>query len=811
MKNRVFLQFTALLILSSLLFSIGGCGIGAESLSAPKPAYAPVDSGAVLECRVVVPDAGAKGLAPVPSGFSPLIGARVSAAGYNKYTTTDSTGYAKLEGLVDGNYNIIIGKDGYQVLTYSIDVDSASTQTVGSSSGISVQTSTSPGIMDLSCAQGPGGATVIITGINFGASQGSTSFVTFGGVQSTVISWSDTRIKCMVPQGAPSGNIYVYVGSQQSNGVEFTVIADGASGYPAITGINPVSGAIGTSVTITGTNFGNYNPSNTINFNGTEAETVSGWTNNQIICNVPSGATTGNIVIMTNGKASNGYNFIVGSGGSGDYDLSRIYYLNGFSGTDAGVLAVCSQQTSYDAVFYYSASLGNAVPTSREISITRNLDEFKLLPKSPIPRNIEESKDIHPYWKKYAEYIHKTEGVDKSKKLIPKAYSEGDQETFTVFQWGVTPVSCTAQCYKVGENCYVFIDVDSTDITAGNRSTVATNIATAFDSNNDPFNTGVGIYGNTREYFGTEWKPGIDGDNRVFLLLSPKLGIGLYGYFYTLDETTGQYSNQKEIVYIHDHLFANNMYTGLSTVSHEFQHMIDYYMKYKVGGEYELTTINEGKSMLSEYLNGFGYDQGDSFVGNNFMVRKVRDFFNLPSSFQFEEWGGGLYYGAAFGFMLYIYERFGADGLKAVAKSFQTGRANITQFTGTDFSIIYRDWVLVNYYSGLNGSPRLPSGNSSAKYDSLNPKATYTVYTTWGDNSATTTYTMTGVAFSSTVSTYTSSDTPSLGQYACKYIKFTPQTGYSGLLSILYQSNAAYSTYSNFVLERPSGTYYSTQ
>ena len=54
-----------------------------------------------------------------------------------------------------------------------------------------------------------------------------------------------------VPTGANTGNVVVTVSGVPSNGMSFTVIP-----APTITGLSPTSGAVGTTVTISGTNFG---------------------------------------------------------------------------------------------------------------------------------------------------------------------------------------------------------------------------------------------------------------------------------------------------------------------------------------------------------------------------------------------------------------------------------------------------------------------------------------------------------------------------------------------------------------------------
>ncbi|MCU1240423.1 MAG: hypothetical protein JWO71_1149 [Candidatus Acidoferrum typicum] len=82
---------------------------------------------------------------------------------------------------------------------------------------------------------------------------------------------------------------------------------------PTITSLNPTSGPIGTSVTITGTNFGTQTGSS-VSFSGTVA-TPTSWSATSIVAPVPSGAITGNVVVTVNGVASNGIAFTVTSTG----------------------------------------------------------------------------------------------------------------------------------------------------------------------------------------------------------------------------------------------------------------------------------------------------------------------------------------------------------------------------------------------------------------------------------------------------------------------------------------------------------------
>ena len=172
------------------------------------------------------------------------------------------------------------------------------------SNAVSFTVLPTPSIANLNPMSGPVGASVTITGTNYGATQG-TSTVTFNGTTGVPTNWTSTNITVPVPNGATTGNVVVTVSGVASNGVAFTVLPT-----PSLTNLNPTTGTIGTTVTITGTNFGATQGTSTVMFNGT-ATTPTSWSAASISAPVPTGATTGNVVVTVNGVASNGVSFTV--------------------------------------------------------------------------------------------------------------------------------------------------------------------------------------------------------------------------------------------------------------------------------------------------------------------------------------------------------------------------------------------------------------------------------------------------------------------------------------------------------------------
>src|SRR5262249_38060523 len=148
---------------------------------------------------------------------------------------------------------------------------------------------------------------ITISGINFGDTQ-QNSTVTFNGIPATSISnWNARSIVAILPTNATTGDLLVTTEIGASNGVPFTV-----TGPPVITQLSPVSGPVGTSVTITGDNFGATRANGRVTFNGNEATIITSWTARSIVAVVPPGTTTGDVVVQA-GVPSNSAQFTIAS------------------------------------------------------------------------------------------------------------------------------------------------------------------------------------------------------------------------------------------------------------------------------------------------------------------------------------------------------------------------------------------------------------------------------------------------------------------------------------------------------------------
>lgn len=202
------------------------------------------------------------------------------------------------------------------------------------------------------------------------------------------------------------------------------------------------------------------------------------------------------------------------------------------------------------------------------------------------------------------------------------------------------------------------------------------------------------IYPRTREIFGSEVQPGVDGDNRITILNADDPSERVLGYYSSQDSLTRQvnrYSNEREMFFMNIALMAFDDPTYLDVLAHEFQHMI--HQNEQPGSA---TWFNEGASQLSEDLNGY-YNNG--FV----------PFYLFDTDVQLNAWAtgpgaSGAHYGAAHLFLRYIYAQYaGEEQIRPLVRA--NAGNNLQAFVDlaaatrpdiTSFGQLVADWAVAN-------------------------------------------------------------------------------------------------------------------
>jgi len=151
---------------------------------------------------------------------------------------------------------------------------------------------------------------------------------------------------------------------------------------PTVTSLSPGLGPIGTPVTIVGANFGDTQGSSRVLFpglHGSPASFPTNWSATSITVPVPTGAITGRVSVMVNGRVSNSLRFVIGtltisgiSPSSGSPGTTVTITGSGFGATQTtstvtfnGILAAVSSwsDTQIVAIVPNNATTGNVVVT----------------------------------------------------------------------------------------------------------------------------------------------------------------------------------------------------------------------------------------------------------------------------------------------------------------------------------------------------------------------------------------------------------------------------------------------------------------
>ncbi len=224
---------------------------------------------------------------------------------------------------------------------------------------------TAPTIASVDPNRGTAGTEVTITGTNFSEIP-LENLVNFNGTAAKLTASTATTITTTVPDGASTGPITVVVDDKEGEGPEFTVLP-----LPTITSIDPASGTVGTSVTITGTGFSEIASDNVIEFNGMEA-IVSAATTTSITFIVPEGVGIGaeNITISLNGgNLVEGPEFTVISG---DAAITSIDPVTGLEATIVTITGTNFSNIASDNVVSFNgteAMVSNSTATTITTSV----------------------------------------------------------------------------------------------------------------------------------------------------------------------------------------------------------------------------------------------------------------------------------------------------------------------------------------------------------------------------------------------------------------------------------------------------------
>lgn len=214
------------------------------------------------------------------------------------------------------------------------------------------------------------------------------------------------------------------------------------------------------------------------------------------------------------------------------------------------------------------------------------------------------------------------------------------------------------------------------------------------------------IYPGLTAAYGFEWKPGIDSDLRITILLHP-MRNGAGGYFRSADEhekLQSPSSNEREMVYLNANYLPSSYLNSL--LAHEFTHLITYNQKNRKEGVEPARWLNEARAEYSPTL--LGYDQ--IYQGSN-LQRRTKLFLEYPTDSLTEWRERESDYGALNLFTQYLVEHYGKQILIDSLHSSKVGLAAINEALKKNgfkesFSDVFTNWTIASYVNDCSINPQ---------------------------------------------------------------------------------------------------------
>lgn len=276
----------------------------------------------------------------------------------------------------------------------------------------------------------------------------------------------------------------------------------------------------------------------------------------------------------------------------------------------------------------------------------------------------------------------------------------GDLHTFKTFnfsnkKWEETP----ARLLKTGENICLYLE-EGREV----DDKILDSLVKEFDAR---------IYPTTARYFGSEARPGVDGDNRLTVLLmdirddSETTGVYTSGYFNRADcylpgeipADSDLQTNSREMLYADINPSDITSSEFFSTIAHELQHLVHFYQDAK-----EYDWLNEGCSQMAPWLCGYGHP------------RQISAWQKTPdnSLLAWAPWQQVANYGQVYLWTYYVMNRFCRDEqervqffrqLVADPEQGMLSYDKLFKARGTSFSALFNNFCITSFVNRSQVDP----------------------------------------------------------------------------------------------------------
>jgi len=287
------------------------------------------------------------------------------------------------------------------------------------------------------------------------------------------------------------------------------------------------------------------------------------------------------------------------------------------------------------ATLFPSPILGDPIASPTPVELIRtpveliSSDTLETLLAAEVPEN-------DPY-----ELACRLKQICNVAKTVPgKSYQVGDIESFWILDQSTTTYNqISTQLIYVTPHTYFWAE--------RNQNVSQSDVKQLMDTFEEK------IYPTNREFFGSEWTPGVDGDEHIYVILTGAAGPNVGGLFNSTDEfnpLVQPHSNAHEsFVIAPQNFFGGGAY---STLAHEFVHMIQH-----PTDRNDASWMTEGFADVGIFVNG--YDLG----GSDWLYTQDPDLqlndWAPPSSPDF-----GPHYGQSSLYLIYFLDRFGVEPTK---------------------------------------------------------------------------------------------------------------------------------------------------
>jgi len=248
------------------------------------------------------------------------------------------------------------------------------------------------------------------------------------------------------------------------------------------------------------------------------------------------------------------------------------------------------------------------------------------------------------------------ESICNVSKTVPaKVYKIGDKEKFWILNSDtVTHTEITATLLYITPHSYFWAQegtqVDQADVKR---------LMDTFENQ---------IYPTDREFFGSEWNPGVDNDPHIYAIYASGLGRSVAGYFNSSDSynpLVKEHSNAHETFMLSSTQGLSDDYT-YGVLAHEFVHTIQF-----ASDRNDVSWLGEGFAEVGVFLNGYGVGGKDwSFTRDPDLQLNTWESISTGTR-------SGDHYGQAFLYLTYFLDRFGEEATQALTTNPENDIASV--------------------------------------------------------------------------------------------------------------------------------------